>query len=150
MIFKHIIDSVIPIIISNSILLLMSYVYYIFNLFKLTHWNKRHKITPFCHTTWFLKKKKYVFSHFAIFTLFFVISETHKREIFTMIEAERFITYSLLTLFVYPLTTKLRIQSCSSRVLITSFCALPCPSFSRNSGRTRRNICENRKVESRE
>lgn len=59
--------------------------------------------------------------------------------------------YSLLTLFVYPLTAKLHIPSYSSiRILITSICALPCPSFSRNSGRTsRRNICKNHKIESR-
>lgn len=77
------------------------------------------------------REEKHIFlSHST--PLFTVISQTHKREIFTVIEAEWFITYSLLTLFVYPLTAKLRIGSYRPiRALITSICASPCPSFSR-------------------
>lgn len=137
----------------------MSYVYIhcIFNLLKLTYWNKWHievKLRLYVDEELICQKEKIYFSliilcHSANSFLIF----PHKWEIFTVIEVERFIMYIFLTLFVRPLSAKLRIRSCSILVwvLITSFCALPCPSFSRNSGRiSRRNICENCKVESRE
>lgn len=56
--------------------------------------------------------------------------------------------YNLLTLFVvHPHDKPSYSELCPIRVLITSICASPCPSFSRNSGRTsRRNPREDRKV----
>lgn len=69
------------------------------------------------------------------------------------IKTERFTTYNLSTLFVvrpHDKTSDSKLRPILVQVLITSICASPCPSFSRNSGRTfRRNPREDRKVEPR-